>query len=353
MKAIDIIAGTVAALLVLAGTAAAQPAPCRPSPPTAATQAANAAVLKALPFSDREDFANATRGFIAGPTRVTIKARRAMSSGPRDLQGLHWRRQAAPDTVNPSLWRNAQLNMHHGCTRCPTNLPGARYDLSNITFIQGKAGWIVFDPLISTETAKAAYDLVTKHLGKKPVLAWSTATRTSTTTAACADRGREGRQGGEGEDHRARAFPRARGQRKRDRGQRHEPSRHLHVRAMLPRTPMGGVNGGLGQTTSRYGNADQADPLHHQDGAGDHDRRREDGVPAHAGHRGACRDEHVLPSSRHVDGGELHGHDAQHPHAARRAGTRCAQVASFLNETIELYERASSRSSRATTGRCG
>ena len=29
----------------------------------------------------------------------------------------------------------------------------------------------MFDPLISTETAKAAYELVTKHLGKKPVVA--------------------------------------------------------------------------------------------------------------------------------------------------------------------------------------
>ena len=45
------------------------------------------------------------------------------------------------------------------------------YDLSNITFVQGNTGWIVFDPLISAETAKAAYELVTKHLGKKPVLA--------------------------------------------------------------------------------------------------------------------------------------------------------------------------------------
>jgi linear primary-alkylsulfatase len=35
------------------------------------------------------------------------------------------------------------------------------YDLSNISFIQGETGWIVFDPLISAETAKATYDLIT------------------------------------------------------------------------------------------------------------------------------------------------------------------------------------------------
>jgi alkyl sulfatase BDS1-like metallo-beta-lactamase superfamily hydrolase len=45
------------------------------------------------------------------------------------------------------------------------------FDLSNITFVQGDTGWIVFDPLISTETAKAAYDFVTSKLGKRPVLA--------------------------------------------------------------------------------------------------------------------------------------------------------------------------------------
>src|SRR5262245_61160639 len=45
------------------------------------------------------------------------------------------------------------------------------YDLSNITFIQGDTGWIVCDPLISKETAKAAFDLVKKNLGDKPVVA--------------------------------------------------------------------------------------------------------------------------------------------------------------------------------------
>jgi alkyl sulfatase BDS1-like metallo-beta-lactamase superfamily hydrolase len=45
------------------------------------------------------------------------------------------------------------------------------FDLSNITFIQGDTGWIVFDPLISVETAKAALDFVEEKLGKRPVVA--------------------------------------------------------------------------------------------------------------------------------------------------------------------------------------
>jgi alkyl sulfatase BDS1-like metallo-beta-lactamase superfamily hydrolase len=78
----------------------------------------------------------------------------------------------APDTVNPSLLRNAQLDMQYGLFKVHERIYQVRgYDLSNISFIQGDKGWIVFDPLISAETAKAAYDLVTKHLGKKPVVA--------------------------------------------------------------------------------------------------------------------------------------------------------------------------------------
>ena len=80
--------------------------------------------------------------------------------------------KAAPDTVNPSLWRNAQLNMSTGCSRCTDRIYQVRgYDLSNVTFIQGDTGWIVGDPLISAETAKAAYDLVSQHLGQRPIVA--------------------------------------------------------------------------------------------------------------------------------------------------------------------------------------
>lgn len=43
------------------------------------------------------------------------------------------------------------------------------YDLSNITFIKGDKGWIVFAPLISQETAKAALDFINKELGERPV----------------------------------------------------------------------------------------------------------------------------------------------------------------------------------------
>ena len=144
-----------------------------PKPATKYTIEANQAVLELLPFSDKKDFDDAQRGFIARPDTVTIKD--SKGSTVWDLE--EYKKyinldKPAPDTVNPSLWRNAQLNMIHGLFKVTDNIYQVRgFDLSNITFVKGKTGWIVFDPLISPETAKAALDLVNKELGKRPVVA--------------------------------------------------------------------------------------------------------------------------------------------------------------------------------------
>jgi alkyl sulfatase BDS1-like metallo-beta-lactamase superfamily hydrolase len=73
------IALAVSMILAAAPAAAQQGAPSKPA--TAATKAANEAVLKALPFNDKEDFANAQRGFIGKPDTLTIKSAKAMWSG--------------------------------------------------------------------------------------------------------------------------------------------------------------------------------------------------------------------------------------------------------------------------------
>ena len=142
-------------------------------PATTFTIEANEAVLKALPFNDKEDFENSKRGFIAKPDVVTIKD--AKGNVVWDLEqyktfiGLD---KLAPDTVNPSLWRNAQLVLQHGLFEVTKGIYQVRsFDLSNITFVEGKTGWIVFDPLISPETAKAALDLINKEKGERPVVA--------------------------------------------------------------------------------------------------------------------------------------------------------------------------------------
>ncbi|NIB31191.1 MBL fold metallo-hydrolase [Pseudonocardia sp. MCCB 268] len=53
-----------------------------------------------------------------------------------------------------------------------TDLPGLRFRaISNMTQIEGDAGFIVTDPLTCVETARAAIDLVRAHLGDRPVTA--------------------------------------------------------------------------------------------------------------------------------------------------------------------------------------
>lgn len=144
-----------------------------PKPATAETIKSNQDFYKNLPWTDKEDFANASRGLIDRPNTLIIKDANGhvvwdMESYKKYIE----LDKSAPSTVNPSLWRNAQLNMNYGLFKVSDHIYQVRgYDLSNITFIEGSTGWIVFDPLISAETAKAAYELVTKNLGKKPIVA--------------------------------------------------------------------------------------------------------------------------------------------------------------------------------------
>jgi alkyl sulfatase BDS1-like metallo-beta-lactamase superfamily hydrolase len=170
MRPIRSACSIVAIAVALCGHALAQ---TQPKPATEATKAANRAMQESLNFNDREDFDNATRGFIGKPEVLTIKD--ANGKAVWDLEAYKAfiaTDKPAPDTVNPSLWRNAQLNMQYGLFQVRDRIYQVRgYDLSNITFIQGDTGWIVFDPLISAETAKAALDLITQYRGRRPVVA--------------------------------------------------------------------------------------------------------------------------------------------------------------------------------------
>jgi alkyl sulfatase BDS1-like metallo-beta-lactamase superfamily hydrolase len=170
--------GLVLALLALCAGAVAQPASApdpaaQPKPASAATRAANAAVLAALPFANQQDFEDARRGFVAAPDSLRIPGGRTGVAWDLDSYRAFIQPGApAPDTVNPSLWRNAQLNMLHGLFKVADRIWQVRgYDISNITFIAGDTGWIVFDPLTGGENARAALELVTRNLGRRPVVA--------------------------------------------------------------------------------------------------------------------------------------------------------------------------------------
>lgn len=141
-------------------------------PATEHTQAAQRQVRDSLPFEDRRSFADAARGFIASLDPLTIAHQRA-DRPAYDLSGLGFLDGEAPDTVNPSLWRQAQLNArHHGLFEVTDGIYQVRsFDIANMTLIRGERGWIVVDPLTSSETAAAALALANQHLGTRPVRA--------------------------------------------------------------------------------------------------------------------------------------------------------------------------------------
>ena len=137
---------------------------------TDATRAANAQMSQTLPWSDREDEDFAARGFIAGWDQPQIRA--ADGRVVWDFSVYNFLQGQAPETVNPSLWRHAQLLARAGLFQVAERVYQVRgFDVSNMTIIVGDTGLIIIDPLTSREVAEAALTLARRTLGDKPVRA--------------------------------------------------------------------------------------------------------------------------------------------------------------------------------------
>ncbi|MDM0112359.1 alkyl sulfatase dimerization domain-containing protein [Variovorax sp. J22R133] len=141
-----------------------------PKDATETTRAANQAYLATLPMGDKQSFDDARRGFIDGLGDQTIMG--ADGRPAWSLKGYEFlSKEKAPDTVNPALWRHARVNMGAGLFKVTDGIYQLRgFDLSNMTVIEGKTGLILVDPLITTESAKAALELYYKHRPRKPVV---------------------------------------------------------------------------------------------------------------------------------------------------------------------------------------
>ncbi|WP_394229667.1 alkyl/aryl-sulfatase [Shewanella colwelliana] len=128
---------------------------------------------QSLPFDDKRDFEEAQRGFIAAPEYKQIMAEAGNVAW--DMGSYDWLLNEGEsfDTIHPSLQRQAVLNMAYGLYEViPDKIYQVRgYDLANISFIKGKTGWIVFDPLTAKETAAAALKFINEQLGERPVVA--------------------------------------------------------------------------------------------------------------------------------------------------------------------------------------
>ena len=129
---------------------------------------ANAAVRLRLPFADTEDFDDARRGLVGSLSDAVIRGTDGRVVWDADAYGFL--DAECPDTVNPSLWRQGQLNAIAGLFEVTDGIYQVRgLDLSNMTIVEGDTGVLVIDPLISAETAAAALALYREHRGERPV----------------------------------------------------------------------------------------------------------------------------------------------------------------------------------------
>lgn len=157
-------------VLALSQAAHAAGAPEETKGASAATVAAQQRAAAALPADDARDAEFAARGFIA--TRADKEIRSPAGRTVFTLGGYDWVSGKAPDTVNPSLWREMTLLGKHGLFKVSDGVWQVRgFDVSNMTVVSGKTGWIVIDPLTAKETAAAAIELVNQQLGNRPVSA--------------------------------------------------------------------------------------------------------------------------------------------------------------------------------------
>ena len=144
---------TLSALVSVAHSQQTQPA-------AADVAAANRALESRLPFADRQDFEDARRGFIATTPDTDHPDRFAFL------------KHEAPPSVNPSLWRQAQLNAIDGLFKVADGVYQVRgFSPANMTIVEGTTGLILIDTLFTPGAAREALDLYFAHRPRKPVVA--------------------------------------------------------------------------------------------------------------------------------------------------------------------------------------
>ena len=164
-----------AAVLLAASLAAQAASPPRrvlePFGPSPITVQLNQELQATLPFADAQDFEDARRGFVATVPYLTITT----DDGAKVYCLADYGFIAdspAPPSVNPSLWRQAQLNLNNGLFMVTDGIYQVRsFDLSNMTIVEGATGIIIVDPLSTVETAQAALALYRQCRGDRPVVA--------------------------------------------------------------------------------------------------------------------------------------------------------------------------------------
>jgi alkyl sulfatase BDS1-like metallo-beta-lactamase superfamily hydrolase len=129
------------------------------------------ALKNTMPFEDVRDFDEHTKGFIAKPDYLQIMADAGHVAWDMGRYGFLLQGEDF-QSVHPSLQRQAILNMNYGLYQVAEGIYQIRgFDLANISFVAGKTGWIIFDPLTSQETSRAALKFINEQVGERPVAA--------------------------------------------------------------------------------------------------------------------------------------------------------------------------------------
>ena len=118
-----------------------------------------------LPFADTRDIEEQKKGFIAPMKDLKIMADAGHVAWDMErFQFLDAEEEF--DSIHPSLHRQSKLNNNYGLYEVIPGIYQVRgFDLSDISFVRGKTGWIVFDPLVSSEVVRAAWKLFQEHVG--------------------------------------------------------------------------------------------------------------------------------------------------------------------------------------------
>ncbi|MDM0114968.1 alkyl sulfatase dimerization domain-containing protein [Variovorax sp. J22R133] len=156
--------------VAFAGQAFAQHGPMQ-KPASQATIRANQAVAQTMAMDDKTDLEEASRGFIAQLPNPVVQDAKGQTVW--DENRFSFMKGDAPATVNPSLWRQEKLNNISGLFKVTDGIYQIRgLDLANMTLVEGNTGWILIDPLLTTEMAKATLKFAIEKLGSnKPVSA--------------------------------------------------------------------------------------------------------------------------------------------------------------------------------------
>ncbi|WP_200947523.1 alkyl/aryl-sulfatase [Microbacterium sp. Root166] len=123
-------------------------------------------------MDDVEDFETARRGLVATLPDGKVVADNGSVAFDVERFAFLEGDGAAPDTVNPSLWRQSQLIYQPGLYKVTDRLHQVRnHDIGNLTIVEGDDGLIIIDCTTGIEPARAGLDLYRAHVADKPVIA--------------------------------------------------------------------------------------------------------------------------------------------------------------------------------------